>query len=138
MQRIRDRALHRFVVFRKWSISKRREWTKDTTDTLGIHDEWSHVIRRLRIDFEIGNVVADPSLLRVVPPDLPALVAPRLACRIAGSAVVHDAPVSGPRETPVRINAETRRIVRAASLHLRTGFGPRTGVEPVAAGACTV
>src|SRR3569832_507655 len=79
MQRIRDRTLHWFVVLRKRPVGKCGEWSKDTTDTLGIHDERSHVIRWLRIDLEIGNVVTDPLLLRFVPPNLPSLRIPRFS-----------------------------------------------------------
>ena len=58
-------------MFRKWPIGKGRERREDATDTFGIHDERPHVIRRVRIGFEVGHVVADPSLLRLVPPNLP-------------------------------------------------------------------
>src|SRR6185369_10782043 len=138
MQRICDRTLDRLVVLRKWSIGKCREWSKDATDAFGIHDERSHVIRRFRIDFEIRHVVAEPFLLRLVPPDLPALVVPGFPCGIARSAVVHNAAVSGPRPRPVRVNTKAGWIVGASSLHLRTGLSPRTGIEPVAARGCAV
>src|SRR6185369_3314194 len=138
MQRICDGTFHRFVVFREWSIGKSREWRKDATDTFGIHDERSHVIRRLRIRLEVRNVVANPLLLRFVPPNLPALHVPWFTRRIAGSAVVHDAAIGRPREAPIRINAETRWIVRTSSLHLSSGFSPGTGVQPVTTRRCAV
>src|SRR5215217_699528 len=138
MQWICDGTFNRFVVLRKWSISKGREWCKDTTDTLGIHDERTHVIRRFRIGFEIGDVVAYPFLLRVVPPNLTTLHVPRFARRITRSAVVHDTPVGGPGPGPVRVDSKTRWIVSSPSLHLRPGFSPRTGVEPVTARSRTV
>src|SRR5262249_41512744 len=100
--------------------------------------ERAHVIRRLRIDFEIRHVVADPLLLRLVPPDLAPLTVPGFSVEIARRAVVHDATIGGPRVAPVRINGNTRWIVRASSLHLCSGFSPGTGVQPITAGRCAV
>src|SRR5262245_15028712 len=124
MERIRDRAFDGFVVLREWAISKSRERREDSSHAFGINDEWSHVIGRLRIDFEIGNVVATPSLLRFVPPNLPSFTGPGFTVWIARSAVVHHAPVCRPRPGPVRINTETGRIVRIPPLHQCAGFGP--------------
>ena len=45
---------------------------------------------------EIGNVIADPFLLRFVPPDLFAVRVPRLAIEITRRAVVQHAPVRRP------------------------------------------
>ena len=55
------------------------------------------------------------------------------ASQIARGAVVQHAPIHRPRPSPVRINTQARRIVRAASLHHRSGLGPRAAVQPVAA-----
>ena len=126
VQRIGDRAFDRLVVFGKRPVRERGERREDAAHALRIHDERPHVIRRVRIGFEVGNVIADPLLLRLVPPDLSAVGIPGLAGRIARGAVVHHAAIRRPRPRPVRINAEAGRIVRAAALHLRAGFGPRT------------
>ena len=137
MQRIRNRAFDRFVVLRERTVLKRRERAKEATDAFRIHDEWTHVILRRRIHFEIGNVVAHPPS-GLVPPDLTPFGVPRFAGRIARRAVVHDAPIGRPRPRPIRIDAEARWILGAATLGHRTGLGPRPGVEPIAAERCAV
>ncbi len=58
VQRIVDRALGRFIVFRERTIGEGRERAKDSADTLRIHNEWAHVILRLGINFEVRHVVA--------------------------------------------------------------------------------
>ena len=45
---------------------------EDAADAFRIHDERAHVILRGRVGLEVGHIVADPSLLRFVPPDLAA------------------------------------------------------------------
>ena len=126
MQWIRDRTLDRFVMLRERSIGKRGQGCEDAADAFGVHDEGAHVIRRLRIGFEIGDIVTDPFLLGFVPPDLPAFHIPRLARWIAGGAVVHHTAIGRPGPRPVLIDSQARRIVRATSLHLRPGFSPGT------------
>src|ERR1041384_7986854 len=68
MKWIGDRTFDRLVMFGKWSIGKGGEWPKDTPDSFGIHDERTHVIRGLGIDFEVWHIVPHPFLLRLVPP----------------------------------------------------------------------
>src|ERR1700752_378214 len=107
MKRIGDRTLNRLVMFGKRTICKSCEWSKDASHPFRIHDERTHMVRRLRIRFEVGHVVADPFLLCFVPPDLPAFRVPRLARWIAGGAVVHDATICRPRPGPVLIDPES-------------------------------
>src|SRR5262249_19223989 len=63
MQWIRDRAFDRFVMLWERSVGKGGQWAENATDSFRIHNEWSHMILRLRVDFEIGHIVADPLLL---------------------------------------------------------------------------
>src|SRR6266536_5687160 len=107
MQWICDRTLHRFVVFRKWSIREGRKRSEDSADALLVHDERTHVIARFRIDFEVGNIITDPFLLRIAPPNLSAFSIPGLARWITGGAVVHDATIGGPGPGPILIDAKT-------------------------------
>src|SRR2546428_10786504 len=91
------------------------------------------MLRRLRIDFEVGPLVPDPPAGRFVPPDLPTLRVPRLAGWIARRTVVEDASIRRPGPRPVRIDAESRRIFGPAPRHLVARFGPRSAVQPGAA-----
>src|SRR5688572_22815170 len=97
-------------MFRKWTIGKRRERTKNAADAFRIHNKWSHVVFWVRIRFEIRNIVADPFLLRLAPPDLAPFDVPRFSVSVARGAVVHDASICRPRPSPIWINAQTRRI----------------------------
>src|SRR6266404_1261500 len=124
MQGIGNRTLDRLVVLRKWPIREGREWREDAADAFRIHDKGTHVIRRLRIPFEIRYIVAYPLLLRFVPPNLSPLGIPGLAGGITRRAVVHHTPICRPGPRPVLINAEAGWIIRAASLHLRAGLSP--------------
>ena len=99
----------------------------------GVHNERAHVILGRRIGLEVGNVVADPALLRFVPPDLARGRIPRFARDIAGSAIVENTAVHGPRPSPVRMDSKPRRIRVVAALRQRAGFGPGAAPDPVAA-----
>src|SRR6267142_1882351 len=96
MQWILDRTLDWFVVLWEWTIRESRQRTKYATHTLRIHDEGTHVVFRIGIHFEIGDIISNPSLLCFIPPDLPAARIPWLAVQIAGCAVVKHAPVCRP------------------------------------------
>src|SRR5258708_6431870 len=133
MQWICDRTLDRFVVLREWSIGESCQRTKYATDAFRIHDEGPHVILRIRVGLEIGDVISDPCLLRFIPPDLPPARIPGLACHVAGCTVVKHAPVRRPRPGPVGIDSQPRGIFRSASCELRSGFSPGTRVDPVTA-----
>src|ERR1700730_781058 len=133
MQWICDRTLDWFVVLREWSISKSCQRTKYATDALRVHDEGPHVVFRIGIHLEIGYIVSNPSLLRLIPPDLPAARIPGLAFHVAGRGVVKHAAVGRPRPGPVWINSQPRRIFRSASCELWSGFSPASGIDPVAA-----
>src|SRR5258708_11837448 len=87
------------------------------------------------VGFEIGNVVSHPQLLALIPPYLPSRRIPRLAIQVTRCSVVKHAAVGGPRPRPIRINPESRWIFRSATLNHCARFGPRTRVDPVAAGS---
>src|SRR5262249_6428476 len=128
-----DRAFDRLVMLGEWPVSERRQRREDASDAFGIHDEGAHVILRRGVRFEVWDVDAEPLLLRLAPPDLPARGVPRLGPGLTRCAIVEYAPVRGPRPRPVRIHAEPRRILRAPALHHRAGLRPRPAVDPVAA-----
>ena len=83
--------------------------------------------------FEIRYVVAYPFSGGFVPPNLFALGIPGLAVNIAGSAIVKDTPIGRPRPSPIGIDTHAGGVFGAAALHLRAGFGPHAGVNPIAA-----
>src|SRR5262249_33228627 len=126
--------LERLVVLGEWSFRERCERREDAPYAFGVHDERPHVIRRFRIGFEVWHVVANPSLLRLVPPNLLARCIPRFARRIARRAVIHHATIRRPRPRPVWIDAEPRWVLSSSSLHLRPGFRPRSAIQPVTGG----
>src|SRR5260221_5786554 len=133
MKWICDRTLYRFVVLWEWSIGECRQRAKDAANAFGIHDEGPHVVLRIGVGLEIGDVIANPFLLPFIPPNLSAARIPGLTLDVAGCAVVKYAPVGRPRPGPVGKNTQTRRIFRSASCELRSGFSPGTGVDPVTA-----
>ena len=45
----------------KRPFGERRQRREDAPDAFGVHDERPHVILRVRVDFEIGHIVADPA-----------------------------------------------------------------------------
>ncbi len=132
MQRICDGTFERLVMLGERTVGHAGQGYEQPADAFRIHDERTHVILGRRVGLEIRHVVADPALLRFVPPYLPPVVIPRLAVHVARRAVVHHAAVHRPGPAPVGINAEPRRIVRAAALHQRAGLGPGTAVQPIA------
>src|SRR6185503_8922499 len=70
MKRIGDWAFEGLVVFGKRSLSESAERREQAADALGVHYERSHVVLRVRVRFEIGNVIAHPPARGFVPPDL--------------------------------------------------------------------
>src|SRR2546421_2492454 len=133
MKWICDWTLDWFVVLREWPIRESRERSKDAADAFRIHDEGAHVVLRIGVDFEIWDIVSNPFLLCLVPPDLPAARVPGLAFHVAGCTVVKHAAVCRPGPGPVGIDSQTRRIFRSAPCKLRSGFSPAAGIDPVSA-----
>src|ERR1700756_1515078 len=103
MQRIRDWALKGFVMLREWAVAHGAERHEKAPHPFWVHDEGSHVVLGCGIHLEIGNVIAHPGLLCLVPPDLAARGIPGLAIEIAGGAIVHDAAIRRPGPGPVGI-----------------------------------
>src|SRR6202034_4855941 len=104
-----------------------------SSDALRIHNEGSHVIFGMGVGLEVRHVIASPLSRRFVPPDLLAINIPGLPRDVARSSIVKHAPVGRPRPRPVWENSHTRRVLRASPLDLRSGLGPRTGINPIAA-----
>src|SRR6202041_2803668 len=125
-------------MFRKRPFSKYTDRSEQSPDAFRVHDEWTHVVLRMGIRFEVGNVIANPFSRRFVPPDLLAIRIPRLSIRTTGGPVVKHAPVRGPRPRPVGIYPHAGGILRASSLDLRVRLSPHAGINPVAAHGRTV
>src|SRR5712692_842127 len=77
MKRIRDRAFKRLVVLGERPFCERAKRSKQAAYAFGIHDEWPHVILRVRVRFEVGYIVADPTPCCFAPPNLLARSIPR-------------------------------------------------------------
>ena len=138
MQRIVNRTFDRLVKFGERAVGEGCERPEDSADAFGIHDEWAHVIFRLGVGLEIGNVVASPFLRGFVPPHLFSCGIERFAVEVAGRAIVKDAAIRRPGQTPVRMHTQTRRIRRIAARGLIARFGKCAGINPVAAGGRAV
>src|SRR5438445_5414634 len=106
MQRILDGALDGLVKLWERPVGKSLEWTEQSADSLGIHDERTHMILRMGVRLEVRYVNSHPLLSPFVPPDLFAVCIPGLALQIARSAVVHNPSICRPRKGPVRINSQ--------------------------------
>src|SRR5512141_1708962 len=125
MQRILYWAFDLFVMLWEGSISHHTERHKDSRHSFRIHNERPHVILWSRIYFEVRNIDSYPFLSCFVPPDLLTLGIPRLAVDVTRSAVVQHAAICRPRPPPVRIDTQSRRIIRSATLHHRACLSPR-------------
>src|SRR5829696_5041242 len=125
-------------MLREWTVGKCGEGSEDPPNPFGIHDERSHVVGWLGIDFEIRHIIADPLLLRFAPPNLPAFLVPWFAGGITRCAVVHHSTICGPRPGPVLIDTKTGRIIRSAPLHHWASLGPGTRIQPVTTGCRSV
>src|SRR5207237_4694346 len=53
---------------------------------------------------EVRHVLARPTLLLLIPPDVLLTLAPGFALRVGAGAVVHHAAISRPGETPVEVD----------------------------------
>ena len=138
MERILDRALDRLVVLRERSVREGGERREDAAHPLRVHDERPHVLLRRGVHLEVRNVVADPLLRGLAPPDLPPFGIPRLAGGIAGGTVVKHAAVGRPGPRPALMDTLARRVLRPTPRRLVSGFGPGTAIQPVAAGGGAV
>src|SRR3712207_1992714 len=59
---------------------------------------------------EVGDVVARPRPLLLVPPDVALALRPRLPVRVGGGAVVEDPAVGRPRPAPLGRDGAARRV----------------------------
>src|SRR5262249_59305083 len=112
-------------------VHRERRVARDRGQAAGIRRRT--VIRR-PVSLEVGDVVAGPSLRRVVPPDelLPLRPGPSLG--IGRGAVVEDAAIGRPRPCPTAVDrvAPDARILRAGQVRLHVGED--AAIEPAAAG----
>src|SRR5439155_11854367 len=73
---------------------------------------------------------------RGVPPDVLFPLRPGPACRVRRGAVIEDAPVAGPRESPLRLDIVVRRPAAAARhVFLRLREDPGVDPDPTGGGA---
>src|ERR1700732_31621 len=85
---------------------------------------------------EVGNIEPGPTPGARVPPDVFLSLGPRLAGRVRGGAVVEDAPVAGPRKSPLRIDIVVRSAVPPARHVLpRRRKDPRVNPDATGRGA---
>src|SRR5579863_5680091 len=106
MKSVFNGAFRRLIKLRKRPIGESSEGCEDAANAFGVHDERTHMIFRRRIDLEVSDIVADPLLLRLIPPDLRTRLVPRLARNIARGPIVEYAAVHRPRPSPVRMHSE--------------------------------
>ena len=93
--------------------------SEETADALGVHAERllpSGGIRSLRAVGNVGNVIAVPHALRLIPPDKCLTGADGLAVLIAGGTVVKHVDVVGPDPCKVRIDAHVAVVFLPAAL----------------------
>ena len=122
MQRIRNRALDGLVVLGEGPVGHRAQRNEDAADAFRIHDERAHVVLRLGVGLEVGNVIAHPLLGGFVPPDLLARRVPRLArsdrrrrgCTARAGSPATTTPSSdrypAPKDPPCRAAASSVRL----------------------------
>src|SRR5579863_3002182 len=108
----------------EWAVGEDSDRSEQASDSFGVHDEGAQVVFGVRVGLEIGDVVTNPFSRGFVPPDLFAVRIPRLAFQVAGSAVIEDAAIGRPGPSPIGIDAHAGGILGAATLDLRSGFGP--------------
>src|SRR5205807_4471900 len=87
---------------------------------------------------EVGNIVADPLLLRFAPPNLTTRGIPGFAFKVTGRAVIHDAAIGGPGPPPPRVNAQAGNVAWIAAGGLIAGFRVCASVNPIATGSRAV
>src|ERR1019366_1521233 len=101
MEEVFDRRFDGLVMFGERAVVENR--SEESPDAFRIHDERPE-LARLAVRLDVGNV-AYPLL--AVPDDARPRRIPRLSFGVGGSAVVHDAAVRGPGETPVVEHTES-------------------------------
>src|SRR5215211_7571654 len=124
VEQVRDRRLYGLVMNRERTVAvdDERPVSGDgvVTFSIGIWVVVGSLGRR-----EVGDVVADPLALLLVPPDVLLPLGPGLAIGIGGGPVVEDAAVRGPGPAP---------LVRRLGL-LRQGLAPPGLVDAFGVGA---
>src|SRR5438067_5207605 len=147
MQRIFHRRFQRLVMRRQWAVFQSAR-NVEPSFAIGVHDErlvagqsvvaasgaLRFVIRRLGFG-EIGRIEADPFFGGFIPPNQFLALAPGLAVGARRSAVIEDAAIGGPGESP------TVTIWPAWLALVSFVFaGPRhnPGIDPAAAGGRAV
>src|SRR6516164_9325264 len=122
-----QRCLERLVVLGEGALGHGAA-RKEAADAIGVHDEGPHAERRILIYLVVRHVGAAPG--GSVPGDELAARIERLPARVAGRAVVHDAPVGRPGEGPVECLADAGGIGAVAPRHQVAIRTPRAAVDP--------
>jgi hypothetical protein len=78
------------------------EGSEDASDGFRVDDERARAMLERRVGPEIRQIVADPFLLLLVPPESARRV-PWLVRYVTGSAIVEDTAVHRPRPSPIRV-----------------------------------
>ena len=120
-----------------------REWSldhlvagKQAPDALGVHDERTYPIGRLRRRRIVRHIDADPSC--AVPFDERLVRIPWTSGKIGTGAIVENPPVRRPRPGPVRRNALLARVRRVTACHLVALLGIASREDPAAGCCCAV
>src|SRR5450759_156381 len=127
MEEVIHRRLDGLVMFGERTVVERRG--EKSPDALRVHDECAE-LAGLAVGFDVGNV-AHPFLS--VPDDARPRRIPRFPFGVRRSAVVHDAAVRGPGETPVVKHPEPGRIGGRAALGVVSRLRVNAEVQPVSA-----
>src|ERR1700738_2104920 len=90
--------------------------SEQAPDALGVHDERTNAVGRLRGWPIIGHIDADP--LVAIPLDNGLLRVPGFSSKIGARAIVEDSPICRPSPCLVRGDALFTRVGRITASHL--------------------
>src|SRR5246127_2903442 len=125
-----ERRLEGLVVLGEGSLGKLLAAEK-ARHSFRVHDERSHAVRGIFIGLEVRDICAAPAT--AIPGNELAVGVVGLTVRIAGGAVIQDAPIRWPGESPVEGLAETAGISVVAARHEIAGRSPGPAEDPAAA-----
>src|SRR5690606_31023848 len=124
---VRNRRFKRLHMHRERTVGQ-KPTSPETCDTLRLHDEGADCTVRRDGRYVVRNIRTRPTL--TVPVHVLLGFAPRLAVGVGRSTVVLNAAVGRPREAPVRVDTQTRRVGVVAPLSHVAGRTIEAGVDP--------